>query len=312
MRRAYYAPFETATGTRVEAVRGGVEPTDLIARMVETGEYAWDLALVSHSAHLQLAGGGFLDPIPIDPPGSDAVPGDQASAHFLGHDVYATVLAYRDDAFAPGRAPRRWADLWDVVAFPGPRALRDHPIDTLEQALLADGVAPERLYPCDLDRAFAALDRLAPRVDLWWERVASAADGLREGRVVMTPLSNARALALREAGAPVAWSWEEALVSLEGWVIPRGAPGAGLARAFLGFATTAERQAEFARRVAHAPTIPAAIATLPPERARLLPLHRDHAAGAILVDQAWWAREKERVLPRFARWRRLIAGPRHA
>ena len=32
--------------------------------------------------------------------------------------------------------------------------MRRNPVDTVEQALLADGVSPERLYPCDFDRAY--------------------------------------------------------------------------------------------------------------------------------------------------------------
>ena len=43
--------------------------------------------------------------------------------------------------------PKSWADFWDVKAFPGPRSLRNHPVDNLEAALMADGVAPDKLYP---------------------------------------------------------------------------------------------------------------------------------------------------------------------
>jgi hypothetical protein len=46
-----------------------------------------------------------------------------------------------------------WADVWNVEGFPGRRVSRKHPIDSMEQALLADGVAPDKLYPLDADRA---------------------------------------------------------------------------------------------------------------------------------------------------------------
>ena len=47
--------------------------------------------------------------------------------------------------------------------FPGRRALRNHPIATLEAALMADGVAPDKLYPLDVDRAFKKLEEIKPQ-----------------------------------------------------------------------------------------------------------------------------------------------------
>jgi putative spermidine/putrescine transport system substrate-binding protein len=37
----------------------------------------------------------------------------------------------------------------------------------LEIALLADGVAPDKLYPLDLDRAFKKLDTIKKNT-IWW------------------------------------------------------------------------------------------------------------------------------------------------
>ena len=36
-------------------------------------------------------------------------------------------------------------------------------------ALLADGVAPSKLFPLDLDRAFHKLDQIKPNVAVWWK-----------------------------------------------------------------------------------------------------------------------------------------------
>lgn len=66
-----------------------------------------------------------------------------------------------------------FADVWDVKKFPGRRALRKFPRDTIEAALRADGVpgGPE-IYkvlgaPGGWDRAFRTLDRIKPHVNLW-------------------------------------------------------------------------------------------------------------------------------------------------
>ena len=62
--------------------------------------------------------------------------------------------------------PASWADFWDVKRFSGPRGLRNNPRGTLEIALLADGISAEKLYPLNLDRAFAKLDELRPHLYL--------------------------------------------------------------------------------------------------------------------------------------------------
>ncbi|WP_163591335.1 extracellular solute-binding protein, partial [Klebsiella pneumoniae] len=72
--------------------------------------------------------------------------------HYAANDVVATVLAYRTDKVKS--PPRSWADFWDIRGRPGQRAMRKFPFDTIELALLADGVDPRSLYPCDFDRAF--------------------------------------------------------------------------------------------------------------------------------------------------------------
>ena len=60
----------------------------------------------------------------------------------MGTDVYASLIAYRKDTMG-NAPPKNWKDLWDVSGVPGTRALRKHPFDTMEAALMADGVAPD-------------------------------------------------------------------------------------------------------------------------------------------------------------------------
>lgn len=80
------------------------------------------------------------------------------------------LIAYNKEAL--DKAPSGWDDFWDVEAFPGPRGLpdtgdRDWWVPVV--ALLADGVAPDDLFPLDLDRAYAKLDEIKPHIDVWWK-----------------------------------------------------------------------------------------------------------------------------------------------
>ena len=119
---------------------------------------------------IKTGGQGYADKIELllglDPAlTADMMPG-AVKPNFLGTDVYSTVFAYRTDAI--DKAPSNWAEYWDVEGFPGRRSLRKNPIDTLEQALMADGVAPADLYPLDVDRAFAKLDEIKEKIAIWW------------------------------------------------------------------------------------------------------------------------------------------------
>ena len=64
--------------------------------------------------------------------------------------------------------PKTWADLFDAEKFPGKRTFYKWSAPgVIEAALLADGVAPDKLYPLDLDRAFKKLDTIKDDI-IWW------------------------------------------------------------------------------------------------------------------------------------------------
>jgi putative spermidine/putrescine transport system substrate-binding protein len=142
---------------------------------------------------------------------------------WMATDVCASVLGYRIDKYKQN-GPSSWADFWNVQKFPGRRAMHKHPIDTLEQALMADGVPMEKIYPIDMDRAFKKLDEIKQHVDVWWTGGAQSTQMLQTGEVDMLPIWNARAQVIIEAGGSVAISWNQGLYGLEGWVIPKGDP----------------------------------------------------------------------------------------
>src|SRR5678815_1824073 len=56
--------------------------------------------------------------------------------------------------------------------------MQNRPVDNLEFALLADGVAPDRLYPIAVDRAYRKLDQIKQHVAAWWKTGAQWAQRL--------------------------------------------------------------------------------------------------------------------------------------
>lgn len=76
----------------------------------------------------------------------------------LGEHGFATQMAYNAAKFPEGL--KNWSDFFNVEKFPGNRSLQRHAARVLAIALLADGVPADQLFPYDLDRAFASLDRI--------------------------------------------------------------------------------------------------------------------------------------------------------
>jgi putative spermidine/putrescine transport system substrate-binding protein len=120
----------------------------------------------------------------------------------VGNVALATGLAYRKDKF-PGGGPKSWADFWDVKRFPGNRSLYNRSFTAMSYALLADGVAPDKLYPMDMDRAFRKLGEIKPHIKVWWTQANQSQQLIRDGEVDMIAMWNARANELAEQGVPL-------------------------------------------------------------------------------------------------------------
>jgi putative spermidine/putrescine transport system substrate-binding protein len=301
---AYYKPFREATGIEAVGVASAHEPTSQIKSMVDTKTYTWDMALLSQAASDQLVKeGSYLEKIGLDShPAVQEIRPEFRDAYNYGNDVYTAILAYRTDAFKGKKAPASWKDLWDAAGVPGRRSIRKHPFDTIEEALLADGVPKDKLYPCDIDRAFKSLDRVKKHVAVWWTGGAQTSQMIKTGEVDMVPTWNARAQAAIDEGAPAAIAWDQGLWAVEGWSILRGGPNADLCRKFVEFAVDAKRQAAFTPHLSYGPTNPNAYKFVEPKRALILPTHPENYSRSIKVDYAYWGSHKDKVTERFNAW----------
>jgi len=301
-REAFYDPFEKATGIKVVSVARDSQPVAQFAAMVQTKNYVWDVTTLTLSADIPyLESKGLLEPIGLKPTEFPDVMPEAITPNWLGVDVYSTVLAYRADKFKDN-GPKSWADFWDVKKFPGRRSLRRSPLDTLEQALLADGVPLDKLYPLDVDRAFKSLDKIKPHISIWWTSGAQAMQAIQSGDVDLISTWNGRAQAAKDAGAPVTIVWNQGLYSIEGWGIPKGTPRADAAKQFVRFCADAKRQALLTRTLAYGPTNKRAFDTISKERAPLLPTAPDNIKEMKLPSPQWWEANRQTVTERFNSW----------
>lgn len=302
--KAFYEPFKKETGIEVVGIQAESEPTGMIKAMVETGNYTWDGANLSKASHQSLVNLGYLEPIaPKGGPGKNLseIPEGLRGEFIMGTDVYATLIAYRTDTMGAA-PPKGWKDFWDVANFPGARALRKHPFDTIEEALLADGVAPGDLYPLDFDRAFASLDRIRDDIDVWWRNGAQTSQLLKSGEVDCLPTWNGRAQVAIDDGAPVELVWDGALYTFEGWTILKGTPKADLMRDFIEFSAQGAQQALYTPYIAYGPTNPRAYDDIDPARAKVLPTNPAYLPKMVAVDTDFWGKNKDSAAERFETW----------
>lgn len=301
-RKAFYDPFEKATGIRIVSVAREAQPVAQFTAMVQTKNFVWDVTTLTLSADIPiLEARGLLEPIGLKASDFPTLMPDAVTANWLGVDVYSTILAYRTDKFG-NNGPKTWADFWDVQKFPGRRCLRRNPLDTLEQALMADGVPIDKLYPMDLDRAFRSLDRIKKHISVWWTGGAQSMQLIQSGEVDMISAWNGRAQAAIDGGAPVAIVWNQGLYSIEGWGIPKGTPNAEAAKTFVRFCADAKRQAAFTDDLAYGPTNLKAYDSIAPKRAAILPTAPKNIKGMRLSSPEWWHANRETATERFNTW----------
>jgi putative spermidine/putrescine transport system substrate-binding protein len=302
--RAIFEPFTKATG--VEVVKAPATLGKLLA-MYESGNIEIDVVDAGELGVIALSQKGALDkidykawkranPDDIDP----AVRRDD----MVGDIYFSTVLGYNTQTFPTGKQPRSWAEFWDLKKFPGPRMLTDLAAGNidLEFALLADGVPKDKLYPLDIDRGFAALDRVRPAIRKFWDTGALSAQMLADKEVVLGSIWNGRLQAVADTGAPLAIEWNEASLQSQYWAVLKGSRNAEEAQRFIDFACQPELQANLTKYIPYGPTNRQAFKSIAADVAARLPSSPEHKAKAFLQNGKWWADNRAKVSERWSQW----------
>ena len=157
--KAWVEPYMKAGG---KAVVDGSNPTSAkVKAMVESGKVTWDALDRNLIAALELGRQNLLEKIDYSIVDKNKVRPEHVGEWGVGSYIYGNVLTYQTDAWG-GRKPSTWKDFWNLKDFPG-KGLRKHIDGQLEAALLADGVAPDKLYPIDVKRALDKVHRSRTR-----------------------------------------------------------------------------------------------------------------------------------------------------
>jgi putative spermidine/putrescine transport system substrate-binding protein len=292
--KAYMQPFSTSSGIKI--VEGDYNGEyGLLKQRAEANDGAWDVVSVESAPTARGTREGIFLAIPDSVyAGLNLLP-EARQSHAAGHLVFSTVLAY-DSQVLKGNTPTSWADFWDLKKFPGKRGLRNNPRGTLEIALLASGVDAAQLYPLDVERALAALDKIRSSV-VFWESGAQPTQLLGNKTVAMTSIYNGRAWnAKTKDGLPIDWSWNQGLMETEYWAVPKNTKHCSRGDEvfwLLPFAPSSSRCLQ--TRLPTVRPIWRRCASSGQKSCRLLPNSEKALPFQIPVNSAWWAENEARV-----------------
>src|SRR5437764_722084 len=100
---------------------------------VASGKPTWDVVDVPTGYCLRGGAQDLVEKLDFSKIANAAdMPEQFRSPYSIAYEFYSSVLAYSQKTYSRGITPSSWADFWDMKKFPGRRALRNHPLATLE------------------------------------------------------------------------------------------------------------------------------------------------------------------------------------
>ena len=259
-----------------------------IRTMVESGKVAWDVCDASVGAAVLLGKSNFLEEIDYRAIGTNTVRKEHQYKWAVCNYIFSYVMAYNTSKLG-GRSPTSWKDFWNVKDFPGKRTLRGSCIGQLECALLADGVAPDKIYPIDVPRALDKIKQIREHT-IFWKSGSQSEDLFRQNEVVMGNMWHNRTNLLRqETSGNINWTWNGGVVAPAVWVVPKSTPARKQrAMNFIAVSLEPASQAELFKLIGMGPSNPAAAALIPPELKRFDPSQPENLARQIVIDEEWY------------------------
>jgi putative spermidine/putrescine transport system substrate-binding protein len=289
---AWGDPYTKDTGVKV--VWDGTGPSaGKIKAMVESKNVTWDVCDSGSGSCLIMGKNGFLDEFDYALVDKTKLLRPQFAYKWgIANYFFSYVIAY-DTSKLGGKAPKSWADFWNLKEFPGKRTMRKDIQGSLEAALMADGVPFDKIYPIDEARAFKKLKEIKDAT-IFWSAGAESAQLLRDGEVTMGSLWNTRVNALvADTNEKITWTWNQGILCDGAWVVPKGNPAGKDVYKFIASTQIPERQVALFKLFGNGPTNPAALLLVPEEKKRFDP--GSNAEVQLAIQAAWYGENQDRV-----------------
>ena len=203
------------------------------------------------------------------------------------------------------KAPRSWAEFWDTNRFKGKRSLYSNISDgsVLEGALLADGVALDKLYPLDVDRALKSLERLGRSNIIWHSTNQEPIQQLTSGAVSLASAFDGRVILANRAGANLGFAPEQSAVSGNPYCVVKTCAHQKEAFQLLNYMLTETKaDAQYMELTNYAVPNTAALPLVSPEVQAILPTSPTLKDKVFIKDDAWWAANLQSATQKFKEW----------
>ncbi|MCW2882786.1 MAG: extracellular solute-binding protein [Sphaerisporangium sp.] len=294
-------PFAKESGAQV--LQDG--PTDYakVKAQVDSSNVTWDV-VDSDAIWSQAQCGKLLQPLDYSIIDKSKVPAGLATQCSVPAMQYGMVFAYNAKKFG-ANPPKDWKDFFDTAKFPGKRAVPGVPGDAApgpwEAALIADGVAPDKLYPLDADRAGKKLTTIRPNL-VFWKTGAESQQLLESGEVDMAMLWSGRAYAAVKNGASFQIQWNQWMPIMDAISVPKGTKNPKAAMALINYYLGAQQQAKLTELTSYSPVNTDAKPTLDDLGKSFLTTRPDIASTALPIDAKWWADNQSALIEKWSAW----------
>jgi putative spermidine/putrescine transport system substrate-binding protein len=319
---AMFAPYEAATGNKINVIPNSQYALGGLRAQVESGNIEWDVINLRPEAITQACEEGLLENFNIDDVLAPAPDGTPASQDFFADFIepcgapqilYSIQFAYNEEAF-PNGGPQTVADVFDVEKFPGKRGLQKRAYNNLEWALIADGV--DRSVVRDvlateegIDRAFAMMDKIKDHV-VWWDKAAVGIQNLVAGDVAIGANYNGRLWTANVVeGKPITAIWDHQIYTVTDWVVVKGRMTPAV-KEFLRSTTSPEALADISKIISYGPARKSSVAMNEGnwtnadgvDMTSAMPTYADNMKTAFGRDGNWWAEHGDRINERWEQW----------
>jgi putative spermidine/putrescine transport system substrate-binding protein len=293
-RQSIFAAWQQASGIAITTTSN---PAAKLKAMVEQKQVEWDIMQGAAELLVVLARQGLLEPIDYSVVKKDGLLPGAAREHFVLTDVAAYHIAWntKNVKSAP---PRGWKEAFD---YKGRIGLYKQAYQTLEIALLADGVDKDKLYPLDVERGLKSLARIKDKI-VWWSTGAQGAQLILDGEVDVCAIWNGRIYEPKLGGAPVDYDFNQAVFVSDAWAVPKGAANVKESMQLIALEMTPEPQAAFAKGIPYGPTNPAALKLVDDALKAALPSSDANFSKGVVLDVDYWADNGSKVVERFNQW----------
>lgn len=286
--------------TGIEVLGDGPQTLPQLQQMVQAGRVTWDVVEVPPVFTMRYCGELFQE-LPADLQNYENVLPGFANKCGINIAGYANILLYNTSTFPDG-GPQDWADFFDTTRFPGKRGLWDGAEGVnLEIALMADGVAPEDLYPLDLDRAFAKLDTIRDDI-VFWRSGAQSTQMMESQEVDMLMAWSSRAYPALKNGAPFEPVWNQHIIYNNVLTIPMGAAHPEVSADYIRTAMEPAQQARVSELFPVTPGLIGAEPELDEAGQKVFAATKERAESAVVPDLQWVADNSDEINRRWTEW----------